>query len=348
MTRSAFLLLAALVVLLVPLEADEDDKAVAKAIEKDRRALSRTLRRRGSDYDERVEAIARVRVSKEHDRVELCAIAIRNDARPVRLIAAQTLGEIRELRVIPILVTALSKEKKVTVINAIVASLEKLTHRPLGKDPKRWKDWWRSERDTFRMPPPIEKPKPRPKRKNTGETRTVSTPRFYGIDVEATDIVFVIDKSLSMLHESARGSGTRWGAAVREVLAVVDKLPDHARVNVVLFSTDVWSWREGLTDLSARTRQQLKEDLRARSPRGGTDLFAGIARGLEEGEVEAIYVLSDGEPSSGKLQTDSAILSEVRKRNFYRRATIHVVAVGYKSSLLQKLASGNGGRYVTR
>ena len=73
-----------------------------------------------------------------------------------------------------------------------------------------------------------------------------------------------------------------------------------------------------------------------------------MEQALEEREVEAIYLLSDGEASGGKFSRDSDILREVAKRNRYRRAIIHVVAVGYDSSLLQKLASKNGGRYVKR
>ena len=313
--------------------------------------MARTLRRRGQDYDERMDVLDRVKRSTTQDRVKLCALALKNDARPVRLFAAEILGTVRELRVVPILIAALGKEKKVTVQNAIVGSLRKLTRRPFGKDTKQWKGWWRTYKREFKLPEPLEEPKPavpRKKKKNTGERRSVALPRFYGITVDATDIVFVVDQSTSMLKASPKGGGNRWETAVREVNAVVAKLPANARVNVVLFATDVWTWRESITPLNDKSRRELEYQLARQRPGGGTYLFEGIERALQDREVEAIYLLSDGEPSGGKYKTDSAILREVGKLNRYRRAIIHVVAVGYDSSVLMKLASTSGGRYVKR
>jgi len=321
-----------------------------KSVEKERREMSRVLRRGGADYDARVDVLERLRKNDAHDRVKLCALALKNPARPVRVIAAEILGTIRDLRVVPILIKALEKEKKVTVQNVIVQSLHELTHRPLGNNARRWKDWWKTNKNDFGLPPPHEAPKARPKKKkkNTGERRSVSVPRFYGIAVDATDIVFVIDRSGSMRRNQPKSTSSRWDVAMNEVRAVIDKLPSHARVNVVLFGTDVWTWRDGLTTLDAQTKQRLDADLRGQGPGGGTYLWEGMEQALEEREVEAIYLLSDGEASGGKFSRDSDILREVAKRNRYRRAIIHVVAVGYDSSLLQKLASKNGGRYVKR
>jgi len=136
------------------------------------------LKRRGEDYDERIDVLERLRTMEHPDVVEICEVALRNPARPVRLIAAEVLGQVRKRHVIPILIDALAREKKVTVRRALVASLETLTQRPYGDRAKLWKSWWKSEGDRFRMAAPIEEPKAKPKRGPAkGERRTVAAPR---------------------------------------------------------------------------------------------------------------------------------------------------------------------------
>ena len=136
--------------------------------------------------------------------------------------------------------------------------------------------------------------------------------------------------------------------AGEEVLGPVVRRGASATLIAVFFGTEVWAWRKGLASVGAATRAELASDLKELSPSGGTYLYDALERALEEEDVEAIYLLSDGEPSGGKVTGGVEILAAVRARNRLRRASIHCIAVGIDSWLLKQLALQNAGTYVRK
>ncbi len=64
--------------------------------------------------------------------------------------------------------------------------------------------------------------------------------------------------------------------------------------------------------------------------------------------VDAIYLLSDGSPGSGKFVAKDDILREIKKLNKTRRVQIHCVSLGRDSDLLTELAQQNDGSYAKR
>ncbi|MHC4940872.1 MAG: VWA domain-containing protein [Planctomycetota bacterium] len=333
MRRIGLLVLVA--AFLSPAWAEEDPAEI--------RARARQVLASSRPYDEAIPFLQYVGSLRNELTVEIGAKALRHPARPVRIVAAEILEKSRRKGAIPELIRALGKEKTETGRDAILAALQSLTGRPGGTDAAEWKKWWKSRAETFEVPPPPKKAKPKPKRKPG--RRTVA--KFYGIPVSSPDVVFVIDCSGSMLKRSSVGK-SRWDEAVEQLRGAVDKLPKKARVNVIFFTHDIWSWRDSLTPLTRRNRAKLEAALLETKPRGGTWLYDGLAKALEDPDVETICLLSDGEASGGRYSTDADILREITKRNRVRRAVIHCVAVGYESPMLRKLAEKNGGNYVQR
>ena len=96
------------------------------------------------------------------------------------------------------------------------------------------------------------------------------------------------------------------------------------------------------------SRGELEEYLRGLAASGGTNLWGGLESALKMQGVEAIYLLSDGLPSSGTFTRSEDILREVEALNRRRRVAIHCVALGHDSPLLQQIAARNLGSYVRR
>lgn len=270
--------------------------------------------------------------------------ALAHHARPVRHLAADILARNRDAGSIPHLIRALQREKKYSVQRVIVRTLESLTRRPYGADHRAWQLWWQKSREVFQLPEPL--PKKKTKRKKTGETKTVAS--FYGVPVDATEIIFVIDRSASMRRAAKDGRTSRWVQALTEIAGVVGRLPKGARVNVIFFMSDVWMWRSELTVMTTAARNALRSDLAKQTPSGGTWLYDGVKAALQDPDVEAIYLLSDGEPSGGEFVSAGDIVREVTALNRLRRATIHCVAVGHGSPMLRRIAQANGGRYISK
>ena len=111
---------------------------------------------------------------------------------------------------------------------AIGETLARLTNQNFFSDYDLWARWWRGARDKFTVPPV-----PKPGERAVGETRTVA--RFYGLPVDSDRIVFVLDQSGSM----SAGSPTDFEKACAELLKVVQRLSNRARINVIFFETDV-------------------------------------------------------------------------------------------------------------
>jgi hypothetical protein len=62
--------------------------------------------------------------------------------------------------------------------------------------------------------------------------------QFYGVPLGgANDVVFVVDKSGSM-------DGRKLDTAKRQLVDVIDRLPDGTRIGVLFFDTTFWEWND--------------------------------------------------------------------------------------------------------
>ncbi len=283
-----------------------------------------------------------VRASRDHAWPPLLAPALRHADWRVRVAAIEACARVRVLGSIRLLVERVTREKGATVRRALGRALHTLTHLQLGTHKKLWKKWWAERGDGFLVPasPPSQKVAPK-----DGARRTVA--RFFGVAIEGRHVVFVVDRSASMMSPSP-GGGSRWDRALKEMRIAIEAMDAKTSVNVVLFSSDVWVWRKTPVRASSGMWRRLAPELAKRGPRGGTWLFDGLKAALQLEGVEAIYLLSDGEPSGGRFTQADRILEELRTLNQIRRAQIHCVAVGLKSKLLRELAAGTGGTYTEK
>ncbi len=217
-------------------------------------------------------------------------------------------------------------------------SLFRVTVQNFHDLPDLWRRWWEESGAGFEVPEVVPE---RPPDTHGG----ASTASFYGVPVNSDRIVFVIDQSGSM--SSASGGRTNLDRAVEETIAVVEKLPKHARINVILFETNIHPWQKQLVPAST-SRAALAKHLRSQKPTGGTNLYDGLEMALLTKDVDTIYLLSDGAPGSGKFVAHDDILREASRINRARKIAIHCVAVGFDSPLLKELAAQNDGLYVRR
>lgn len=236
----------------------------------------------------------------------------------------------------------------------------------------RWRSWWAREKDRFRVAPR------RPERPASGPGATVSR-GFFGIPVRGTRVVFVIDVSGSMgarrfVRTAAGGDAdrstapTRLDVAREQLLQAVDSLSPESSFNVVVFSEDVETWRKDLVAANARNKKALRKYLRKLRPRRSTNLWGGIEAALKirslvvgdryASNVDEVFVLSDGAPTSGEILDPGVILRTVTETNRFSRVRINTVFLGRApgghgpqaglgpARLMEELATANGGRFV--
>ena len=154
------------------------------------------------------------------------------------------------------------------------------------------------------------------------------------------------------MDKPAPGAGgkSRWELVVRDIHGVLDKLRNDARFNVVLFRTDVETWKPRLVPATRGARRNCKAWIGAAEPRGWTNMFDALAAALRDDDVDALYVLTDGVPSRGAFTKRRSILDEVAFLNRYRLVQINCVQAGAEHGLaknwrgfLEDLAKAHDG-----
>lgn len=236
-------------------------------------------------------------------------------------------------------------------------ALRSLTGALLPIDrPDLWQKFWEDNRDTFVVAP----------RKDLEPSLTVAG--FFGIPVKGSNVLFVIDTSGSMafgfmprgayVPKAEDDKLTRMVMARRELLAAVKRLPPDARFNLVEFSADVRMWKPDLVRADARSKAELVNRARRIKPRGATNIFGALEAGLQirslaygsryGNSVDEVFLLSDGEPTAGKIIDTQRILDVIRETNRHSRVRINTLYMGAggDSDFMRDLAAQNGGRYV--
>lgn len=274
-----------------------------------------------------------------------------DDHYAVREAAALALGELRPRDAVRPMIRLLRDESSPRVRAALARALFRTTGVNLYDDHLLWTQWWQAHGETFRVPGVAPELPPA----DAGGTVARTIPRFYGVPIESDSVLFVMDRSSSMEQADAivgrgrhRDHTSRFQKARDELLGAVDDMPDGARVNVILFDDGVHLWRRSMTRLNSATRTALRNYLESQRPTGATNLYDALERGLALTGVEAIVLLSDGEPNRGGVVAPGEIAREVRELNRDRGVIIHGVSIGRDSGLLRRLAGDHEGAYVKK
>ena len=105
------------------------------------------------------------------------------------------------------------------------------------------------------------------------------------------------------------------------------------------------AWKPSLVEMDARRLTQAHRFAQAQRAKGGTALHDGLLAALEDEEVDTIVVLSDGQPTAGRITDPEDILADVRHRTRLRGVVVHCVALNFRSELMAGLAAATGGTY---
>jgi uncharacterized protein with von Willebrand factor type A (vWA) domain len=236
----------------------------------------------------------------------------------------------------------------------LAQALWKLTAQPFEEDAGRWQAWWADAGPTFEVVGEKDLEAAEKAREQRLLTqRTVASPaQFFGIRVESHRVIFVIDVSGSMLEPMlGRRQGKQLAARIDvakvELVHAIENLEKGALFNILAFSNGVERWQKrGIGTNSDQDRKEALEwvaDLRAD---GATNLFDALQMAFQDPDVDTIFVMSDGEPTSGGVVDPHGIRTEVAFWNKHRNVRIHTVAIGGNLEVLEWLAKDSGGRYV--
>jgi hypothetical protein len=152
---------------------------------------------------------------------------------------------------------------------------------------------------------------------NTGPTR--GGPRFFQAESMGQAVVYVIDRSNSM----ALSGGLE--AARRELLASLDRLPESARFQVILYNRAAEplciGGQTGLVEVTTTNKQEVAALLKEFPAEGGTDHLKALKKALSLGP-DTVFFLTDADDLTDRLVGEVTRINHVHNRD---GAAIHVI-----------------------
>lgn len=228
------------------------------------------------------------------------------------------------------------------------------------EDAQAWRAFWAKEKDNIVVPDRLASTDP-------DGTRVA----FFGVPVTGTSIAFLIDTSGSMDDPPGtngpvtgprrlRKARTRLEAAKEQLTLATQAMEEESQFFLLTFADKARTWTRRPLRPGKNVTRGLTTLLSRLNARGGTNLYAGLITALEiEGrkfgdaelpKIDELFVLSDGQPTSGEVRDADAICEMVREANKYAKVRINTVFTGNGSgsTLLKRLAEENDGVFVQR
>jgi HEAT repeat protein len=171
-----------------------------------------------------------------------------------------------------------------------------------------------------------------------GERISVAT--YYNFKIFSDRVLFIVDVSGSMeWPESKQDYPNRIAVAKRELVKAIKALDEKTLFNLSTFAGHVNPWhRDGEVPADEGNKKAALAWIDAALlPRGATNTYGALMEGLERNpQIDTMYFLSDGIPSTGKYEVPEEILIKLRYANRFRRVIIHTIALAIGKPAVEK------------
>ncbi len=171
--------------------------------------------------------------------------------------------------------------------------------------------------------------------------------QYYGIDIHAKRLLFILDQSGSMSGQVP--GGTRLTRAKNELVYAIDGLPPDAEFGILFYDEVVRPWRDELVVASDKNKQAAAQFIWRAQAGSRTNTYAALRRAMEfDDQLETIFLLTDGKPTTGLIVSQGAIINDILRRNRTRHLTINTIGIaveGATESFLRNLSKHSNGEF---
>jgi Mg-chelatase subunit ChlD len=210
--------------------------------------------------------------------------------------------------------------------------------------------------------------------------KTKSRHVLFIIDVSGSMEDLIAEPKNFKLKDRAYRSFIKIEIVKDELCRTVDNLEPNVRFDILTFATDVKFWKGTLIAANIVNKSAAKEFISRLKPIGGasqnykagaglsgsaglaggkTNTYGALMAAFDAGnasagydkrytsDIDTMFFLSDGTPSTGDYVEKDDILAEVRRVNSLRKIVINTIAIGeMDQALMTQLASQNGGTFT--
>lgn len=177
--------------------------------------------------------------------------------------------------------------------------------------------------------------------------RHLTPSKYYGIEIYARRLLFVLDRSGSMNAPTAYH--TRLRRAKEELITAINGLDERCEFGILVFDTDVRAWKETLIEATEENKIEAVRYVQKLSAGRSTNTYGALRRSIEfDPQLEAVFILTDGQPTTGVITNPSSILQDILRRNETRHITINTIAIAVDPMIqgfLEKLTIPSQGEF---
>ncbi|MDG2221438.1 MAG: VWA domain-containing protein [Rubripirellula sp.] len=172
-------------------------------------------------------------------------------------------------------------------------------------------------------------------------------PQYYGIEIHAKRLMFIIDHSGSM--KEYWGGYTRLARAKLELVKAIKELPEDTEFAIAFYESSVRMWRDTLVQATEDNKLEAIKFVQKLGYGDRTNTYAALRNSLEfDQELEAVFLLTDGRPTIGQLTAPAQIVPDIIHRNRFRHLnfnTIGIAVQGSTETFLKTLAEQTNGEF---
>lgn len=266
-----------------------------------------------------------------------------------RLATVETLGKIASPRGCALLIDCMDKSPR-KVQTAARAELRKLTGCSFDTVDQ-WRKWLEAnaaaiEEGSFTA-------------KSAPAAAGQESLSFYGLDMDSSRVIFVMDISGSMKDEvvgiKKYEGKTRLEALKAEVGELLKNMDPETWFTIIVYCHDIHLWKDRMQPASRTAVASAIDFVNRLNSFGGTNVHDALKAAFDIAMREqtygpdSLFLLSDGNPTAGELDDPDDILRDMRKRNADLRLCINTVFVGDDEGdvFMRRLAEENRGLYVS-
>jgi len=305
-----------------------------------------------ADADVRNAGLEQIGQGRNRAQLPVLLTALEHADWSTRWAAVEGLLAMRDAKAVGPLIARLAKDPG-RLGRHIADVLWQFTAQPHGEDAARWQAWWSNAEKGFELVTAQALEQAERARELTRlRQRTSSASNFFGLQIDSQRVLFIVDVSGSMLESMygryvGKRGATRIDVAKQQLQQAIQSLEPGALFNIYAFSSGVEKWRpDVLGSDTPALRQAALQWVDRLGAMGATNLFDSLKLAFADKEVDAIYLMSDGEPTNGELIDPARIRAEVAFWNQHRKVKIHTVAIGANLEVLEWLAQDSGGKHV--
>ncbi len=291
-----------------------------------------------SDVETRMLGLALLLEIGADDGILVAQECLDHKAWELRSLAIRYLTRCRDVNSIPLLIARYGREE-----GRLASELDQALFAHTGTrhwKRRAWEQWWEKAQTGFTLPHPDTVKH----QVASGGGKTVS---YHDIPVVSQRICFLVDRSGSM-KEPMGGTDkkrTRLDAAKEQLVRVIEALPATTWVNLIAYETGVQPFWDEVRKLDDEARKDLLKMAKLIPLGAGTNIFDALEAAFHDPKVDTVYLMTDGQPSVGRLTDADEIVEEVVRWNRTRQVVVHCIGLGLDSGLLKRLAAATGGSY---